>query len=41
MIINNETEEKDLEEPQKEVSLEDVDNKMFTIDDILKNINKK
>lgn len=34
-------EEKDLEEPQKEVSLEEVDNKMFTIDDILKNINKK
>lgn len=34
-------EEKDLEEPQKEVSLEEVDSKMFTIDDILKNINKK
>lgn len=34
-------EEKDLEEPQKEVSLEEVDSKIFTIDDILKNINKK
>lgn len=34
-------EEKDLEEPQKEVSLEEVDSKMFAIDDILKNINKK
>lgn len=34
-------EEKDLEEPQKEVSLEEVDNKMSTIDGILKNVNKK
>lgn len=34
-------EEKDLEEPQKEVSLEEVDSKMLTIDGILKNVNKK
>lgn len=34
-------EEKDLEESQKEVSLEEVDSKMLTIDDILKNVNKK
>lgn len=34
-------EEKDLEELQKEVSLEEVDNKMLTIDGILKNVNKK
>lgn len=37
----NKKEEKDLEEPQKEVSLEEVDNKMLTIDGILKNVNKK
>ncbi len=34
-------EEKDLEESQKEVSLEEVDSKMLTIDGILKNVNKK
>ena len=34
-------EDKDLEEPQKEVSLEEVDSKMLTIDGILKNVNKK
>lgn len=34
-------EEKDLEEPQKEVSLEEVDSQMLTIDGILKNVNKK
>lgn len=34
-------EEKDLEELQKEVSLEEVDSKMLTIDGILKNVNKK
>lgn len=34
-------EEKDLEEPQKAVSLEEVDSKMLTIDGILKNVNKK
>ena len=34
-------EEKDLEEPQKEVSIEEVDSKMLTIDGILKNVNKK
>ena len=34
-------EEKDLKEPQKEVSLEEVDSKMLTIDGILKNVNKK
>lgn len=34
-------EEKDLEEAQKEVSLEEVDSKMLTIDGILKNVNKK
>lgn len=34
-------EDKDLEEPQKEVSLEEVDSKILTIDGILKNVNKK
>lgn len=34
-------EENDLEESQKEVSLEEVDSKMLTIDGILKNVNKK